>query len=266
MHALLVLRGRGEASVRVELDAALAVGALELLGDGLVLVVGEVGQGLNDRDLGAEAAPHGRELQADDAAAEDHGRGGDPVHLEGLVGRDHAAADFEAGDRARVGAGRQNDVAAGNTLAVHLDGVRVGEAAPAGDHLDVARLEQALQALVQAGNDGVAVLTHLCHVNAVEGGGDAELGRLAHGLGRFCGVQVRLGGDAAAVQTGAAHLVAVDEGDLHAQLRSAQGGRVAAGTRTQNDDVVGRFAQGLKLLADEPKLRWLFSWRASRSL
>ena len=66
--------------------------------NGLVLVVGEVGQGLDDRDLGAEAAPHGRELQADDAAAEDHGRGGNPVHLEGLVGGDHAAADVEAGD------------------------------------------------------------------------------------------------------------------------------------------------------------------------
>ena len=58
------------------------------------------------------------------------------------------------------------------------------------------------------------------------------------------GVQVRLRGDAAAVQAGAAHLIAVDEGDCHAQLRGAQGGRVAAGTRTQNDDVVGRFAQG----------------------
>ena len=250
----------------MELDAALAVGALELLGNGLVLVVGEVGEGLDNRDLGAKAAPHGGKLQADDAAAKNHGGGGNPIHLKGLVGGDYAAADLEAGDRTRVGSGRQNDVAAGNALAVHLDGVRVGEAAPAGDDLDVARLEQALQALVQTGNNGVAVLTHLSHVNAVEGGGDAELGGLAHGLGRFCSVQVRLGGDAAAVQTGAAHLVAVDEGDLHAQLRSAQGGRIAAGTRTQNDDVVGRFAQGLKLLADEPKLRWLFSWRASRSL
>ena len=266
VHTLLVLRGRGEAGVRVELDAALTVGALELLGDGLVFVVGEVGQGLDNRDLGTEAAPHGGELQADNTAAENHGGGGNPVHLECLVGGDHAAADLETGDRARVGAGRQNDVAAGDALAVDLDGVRVGEAAPAGDNLDVARLEQALQALVQAGNNRVAILAHLSHVNAVEGGGNAELGRLAHGLGRLCGVQVRLGGDAAAVQAGAAHLIAVDEGDLHAQLRSAQGGRIAAGTRTQNDNVVGRFAQGLKLLADEPKLRWLFSWRASRSL
>ena len=218
-----------------------------------------MGQGFDDRDLGTEAAPHGGELEADDAAAEDHGGGGNPVHLEGLVGGDYAAADLEAGDRARVRAGRQNDVAAGDALAVHLNGVRVGEAAPAGDNLNVARLEQALQALVQTGNNRVAVLAHLSHVDAVEGGGNAELGRLAHGLGRLCGVQVRLGRDAAAVQAGAAHLIAVDEGDLHAELRGAQGGRVAAGTRTQNDDVVGRFAQGLKLLADEPKLRWLIS-------
>ncbi len=39
---------------------------------------------------------------------------------------------------------------------------------------------------------------------------------------------IRFGGDAAAVQAGAAHLIAVDEGDLHSELRSAQGGRVLA--------------------------------------
>ena len=266
VNTLLILRSRGEAGVRVELDAALAVGALELLGDGLVLVVGEVGQGFDDRDLSAEATPHGGKLEADDAAAEDHDGGGNPIHLERLIGGDDAAADLEAGNRTRVGAGGQNDVAAGDALTAHFDGVRVGEAAPAGDDLDVAGLEQALQALVEARDDRVTVLADLSHVDTVKGGRNAELGGLANGFGRLCGVQVRLRGNAAAMQAGAAHLIAVDECDLHSELRSAQGGRVAAGTRTQNDDVVGRFAQGLKLLVDEPELRWLFSWRASRSL
>ena len=50
---------------------------------------------------------------ADDAAAEDDRRTSAPVELERLVGGDDAAADLEARQRARVGAGREDDVAAG---------------------------------------------------------------------------------------------------------------------------------------------------------
>ena len=244
MYALLGLRRGGKTGLRVELDAALAVGALELLGDGLVLVVGEVGQGFDDRDLGTEAAPHGGELEADNAAAENHDRGGNPIHLQRLVRGDDAATDLEAGNRTRVGAGGQDDVAAGDALAAHLDSVGVSEAAPAGDEFDLAGLEKPLQALVEASNDRVTVLADLGHVDTVEGGVDAELRGLAHGLGHLGGMQVRLRRDATAVQTGAAHLIAVDKGDCHAELCCAQGSRIAAGTRPQNDDVVGRFAQG----------------------
>ena len=60
-----------EAHAELEVDAALAERALELLADRLVLVGDEVRQRLDDGDLGAPRAPDARELDADDAAAED---------------------------------------------------------------------------------------------------------------------------------------------------------------------------------------------------
>ena len=58
--------------------------------------------------------PDARELDADDAAAEHGDLLGHEVELERLLARDDAAADLEAGKRARVGAGREHDVLAGD--------------------------------------------------------------------------------------------------------------------------------------------------------
>ena len=55
-------------------DLALAERALQSLGGRLVLGGDQSGECLDDRDLGAEAGPHARELAADHAAAEHHHR------------------------------------------------------------------------------------------------------------------------------------------------------------------------------------------------
>jgi hypothetical protein len=58
-------------------------------------------------------------------------------------------------------------------------------------------------------------------------------------VGQLGRVQQRLGGDAAAVQAGAADLVLLDEGDLEAEPGAAQRRRVPSGAGTQDHQVVG---------------------------
>ena len=117
----------------------------------------EVGERLDDRDVGAERLPDARELDADDAAAEHGDLAGHEVELERLLARDHAAADLEAGQRAGVRAGREDDVLADDAVVADLHGVRRDEAALALDDGDAAGLDEALQALELARDDALAV-------------------------------------------------------------------------------------------------------------
>ena len=209
--AVLVLGDALEADAELVLDAALAERALEVLGDRLLLVRHEVGERLDDRDVGAERLPDARELDADDAAAEDRDLLRDEVELERLLARDDAAADLEAGQRARVGAGGEHDVLADEAVVADLDGVRGDEAALAFDEGDAARLDESLQALELARDDALAVLRHRRDVDALERRADAELRGLAGVVGDLGGVQQRLRRDASAVQARAAELVLLDE-------------------------------------------------------
>src|SRR5690606_24730549 len=209
----VVLLHAGEAGAGREVDLALAERPLRRLGQGDVLVRDEVGQRLDDRDVRAEGLPHGGELDADDAAAEHDRALGDVVELERLLAGDDAAADLQAGQGARVGAGGQDDVAAPVGGAVDLDGVRAGEPAPTGDVVDLPGLHQALEALVQAADDAVLVGVDGTHVDALEGAVDADAGALADRVGHLGAVEQRLRRDAAAVQTGTAELVGLDQRD-----------------------------------------------------
>ncbi len=237
MHAVVVLGHALEAHADREVDLALAEGTLEGLAHGLVLVGDQVRQGLDDRHLGAEGGPHARELAADDAAAEHDDGGRHVVEVERLVGGHHATADLQARERAGVGAGGQHDMLAGVPLAVHLDGVRADEAAVALDEGDRVGLHQALQALVEAGDDAVLVGVHGGHVDALERGAHAVLLALAGRVGDLGRVQQGLGRDAAVVQAGPADLAGLDQGHGQSELRGAQGSGVSAAPSTQDHDV-----------------------------
>ena len=128
-HRVRALLDAGELRAGLEGDLALAELALERLGEELVLVGHEVRQGLDDRDLAAEALPHAGELDADDAAAEHDDALGHVVEVDGLGGGEHPAAELEAGQRLRVRAGGQDDVPALVALPVDLDGVLPDELA-----------------------------------------------------------------------------------------------------------------------------------------
>src|SRR5690606_27326358 len=180
----------------------------------------------------------GGELDADDAAAEHDRALGDVVELERLLAGDDAAADLQAGQGARVGAGGQDDVAAPVGGAVDLDGVRAGEPAPTGDVVDLPGLHQALEALVQAADDAVLIGVDGTHVDALEGAVDADAGALADRVGHLGAVEQRLRRDAAAVQTGTAELVGLDQRDGQPQLGAAQRCRIPSASSSQDDQVV----------------------------
>ena len=68
---------------------------------------------------------------------------------------------------------------------------------------------------------------------------DAPLLRVLHDLQRVRVLEQRLGGNAAPDQAGAAErLLLLDDGDLLAELRGANRGHVAAGTRADHHDIV----------------------------
>ena len=118
-----------------------------------------------------------------------------------------------------------------------LHGVLGDEPALALDELDLVRLDQALQTLVQPVDDAVLVRVDPGHVDALERGPDAEPGALAGVVGDLGRVQQRLGRDAAVVQAGAADLVLLDQRDRHAELGGAEGAGVAAAAAAEDHDV-----------------------------
>jgi hypothetical protein len=155
-----------------------------------------------------------------------------------VLGRDDPlAVDVQAGQAARVRAGGEHDRLAGVLLPAGLNRERPDQLALGGHIVDLRGADQALQALVQAGDDTVLVRVDPGHVDADELRLDAELLRFAGLVGDLTGVQQGLGRDATSVQAGAAELVLFDQDDRQAELRGAQGGRVAAAAAAQDDDV-----------------------------
>jgi hypothetical protein len=160
------------------------------------------------------------------------------VDGQGLLARHDAAADLEPGQRLGVAARGEHDVAARQATVADDDGVRPVEHAGALDVVDLRRLHQALQALVQAADDAVLVRVDARHVDRLERGLDTEGRALAGDVGHLRRVEQRLRRDAALVEARAAEATLLDECDGQAQLCRPQGAGVAAGPSTENDDVV----------------------------
>ena len=237
-----------EAGVGDDVDAAAPEGALQLDRDLAVLERHEVGQVLEDGDLGAHVGVEAGELDADRPAADD-----DEARGQGRRGQDVVAGDddlpvrLEARQRLDAAAGGEDDVVgverpvAGRRAVladeVDLDLLAAVEPAAALDELDLVLLDQAHEALGQAVDDLAAALGDDREVDRGLAGRDAEVVRLLD-LGVEVGrLEHRLGRDAADVEAGAADLVLVDEGDLESQLPSPERGRVAAGAGAQDDEV-----------------------------
>ena len=242
------VRARRARVVAGDLDTGAHVDALPLeraeddAHDVLVDAREDLGQRLEHRDLAAEVVEHRGELAADGAAADD----GHPLRhlaeLEHLVGGEDRATDVEAGDGPRHRARRQD-----HRVAVELGGAAVGEVdgdaaigaepAGAGEHRDLAVLQQTRQALEQRLDHAVLASHGRGHVDRGIAGLDAELLGPAHRPDHVARLEQGLGRDAATVEAGATDLVLLDEGDVQACGRAVEGGGVATGTTTDDDDV-----------------------------
>ena len=199
----------------------------------------DLGSHLDDGHLRTQGGVQGGELDTDDAAADDREAGGDLGQGQDARGVDQRRIVLGAGQRGhgRLGARGDDDVVRGVGRA--LDGHATGgvEVASSVDDGDARLTLGGCNARDQALNDLIFPGLHLRPVNGNAAGVHTE-------LAGFLGVQVvlraveqGLGGDAAHVQAGAAQVLFLDEGNLLARVSEALGGQVAAGARTEDDDV-----------------------------
>ena len=121
--------------------------------------------------------------------------------------------------------------------AVDDDRLAILERRRARELLDAVGGQQLLHAAAQLVDDLVLAADHRRVVEGRAADGDAErrgVADMGEGLGR--GDQ-RLGRDAAEVQARPAEAFALDDGDGRAELRGADGGGIAAGSRADDYDV-----------------------------
>ena len=223
----------------------------------------DLGGHLDDGHLGAEGGVQGGELDADDAAADDRETGRNLGQREDARGVDQRWVVLGAGQRGhgRHGARGDDDVVGGVGRA--LDGHATGGIQVASS-VDDGHARLALggcDAGDQALDDLILPGLHLRPVDGHALGVHAE-------LAGFLGVQVvlraveqGLGGDAAHVQAGTAQVLLLNEGDLLARVSEALGSKVAAGARTEDDDVKMRVTHEYSSFLRPERSRRCFRWR-----
>ena len=204
----------------------------------------------DDVDAGAERGVDGRHFEADDAAADDQHLLRNEAQFkragridDALIVRQERQADGRRtrGDDALLEA--DDLLAAGLVLGLAFGGLDfdvagVKEAAVAAHDVDLAHLGHAGEAGGQFGNNLGLMGAQLVDVDARGGEGDAAVGHV-RGFVEHCGdVQQRLGRDAADVEADAAERrVAFDDHGLESEVGAAEGGRVTAGARAEDQQV-----------------------------
>ncbi len=162
-----------------------------------------------------------------------------------LLGADDAAAELRAGQGALHGAGGEDHepraVLGAVEVAADLDVALVGHGAVTLDDVDRVLLHQPGHAAGQRLDDLLAALADGGEVDGRLADRDAERGGLADVTEDVGDAQDRLRGDAGVVQAAPADLVGLDHRGLHPELCGADRGDVAAGTRADDDAVVGAF-------------------------
>ena len=151
----------------------------------------------------------------------------DGFHTQGLPRRHDTLAIKNRpylGDFAGLGTSGDNRVFGGNgrhsaigTGYHHV--ATIAEAGSAHDDIDFVFLHQKRHALGHLLDHTIFVFDRGIPVEADAGGVDAKLGTLVDFFKQIGGMQQRLGGDTADIQTNATHHRALDNRDFQAQLR-----------------------------------------------
>ena len=235
---------------QVKCEALLLQHALHLSGDLAIHAGQDAIEELNDRHLGPEAPPNRAEFEPDHPGADDDQLFWRNGKAEGARRRDdRLLVDLDARQLSDIRAGRDDDrlgLERRLFAVLGFDNHASGRGdPPLPPHpIDLVLLEQERDA-VDVGGDGVVLMLH--HGAEIElrrpdydPEGPKTVARLVEHLG---GVEERLRRDAADVEAGSAQgLHLLDDRDLHAQLRCADRANVAAGTRADDDEVVGQVA------------------------
>ena len=195
-------------------------------------------QRLYDDHLGAHGGPDGGQLHTDDAAADDdHGLPGGDVVQQLVAG--HHAPQVQPGDGGTGGdgTGGDQDVRALIGALSGPDGLGAGDDGVFSDPIDLVGLEEGGHSVPQGGDHLVFPGGQPGPVGLYAAQGDAgdALLQLLIALG---GVHQGLGGDASPVETGAAGLPRLKEGDFLSQLRGLDGGGKAAGSTADNKQII----------------------------
>ena len=212
-------------------------------GNLLVLDRQDAVEHLDHRHIGAKIAIEAGEFDAYCSRPNDQQRFRHAGrHHRLFIGPDQLAVGLEPGQRAGAGAAGDDDVLRGELgsgLAAHLHLALAGQHAGALEDGDLVLLHQEGDAARELARDFPRTLDDLFEIEAPFLGGEAVLTEMPEQMRDFRRAQQRLGRDAAPVEADAAEQIALDHRGLHAQLRGANGGDIAARPAADDDHVEG---------------------------
>src|SRR4029079_71971 len=110
------------------------------------------------------------------------------------------------------------------------------------DHRDLVFAHQIGNAVGQPVSHFAAALDHAGQIEAHIVGGKAELRGSLHRVIKLRGAKPRLGRDASPVEADAAEMLALDDGGVQPELRCADRGDIATGSRADNGEIETCFA------------------------
>ena len=214
-------------------------------GDFLVLDRQDARQHFDHRHRGAHVEVEAGELDADRAGADHQQRFRKSLGNHRVaIGPDQLAVGLDARKLPRARAGRQDDVRRlqrGDRLAVllHRQRLLARQLAVAVEHRDLVLAHQMRDARRKLLRHRARPLHHLVEFEVRLDGGEAEVRQMVQQVIDLGRAQQRLGRDAAPVQADAAEVLALHHRGLHAELRCADGGDIAAGSAAEHDEVEG---------------------------
>src|SRR5438445_3435556 len=221
-----------ELSARQHRDAALAENLGELLPDIGVFERQQCGEKFDQGHLRAVPVVDAGELSADRASAHDDDRLRHLVQGDSMVAVDDPIAiHLETGQRLGTRSGGDHQVLRIDCLAAVLDHdlvFRLDDAFALKDR-DLVLLEQELRAAPELVDHSLLPLQHRRPIDLPALGLDAERGGTMDLVSQLRGMEERFGGNAAAVQAGAAHLLFLDDCDLESQLGSSNSTDIPGG-------------------------------------
>ena len=235
--------GLRDAGGRMQHDAVARQAACHLRGDVGVFHRQDAVRHFDHRHVRADRVVEAGELDADRAGAHDQHAPRQRRRRERLAVAPHGlAVGGHCGQLARARAGGEHDVRGRYRArpAIRRGDVQpafAGEAAVAGEHGHAVLLHQTRHALVELGGHRARARHHRGQVGGRRRHLDAVGGRVPHQPQHVGRAQQRLGRDAAPVQADAAQLRLLHQRGLHAELRGADGGHVAARPAADHDHV-----------------------------